>query len=213
MICGIDEAGRGEVIGPLVVAGVLINESNIQKLVEIGVKDSKMLSRYERQELYPQIIDIVDSYHIIFKSAQIVDRYVQYHKLDTLEAETFASIARYLKPDQTIVDSPGNPKKFGEIVSRLSNTKISALHKADKNFACVSSAAILAKVSYDNIIKIIQKYHPVGSGATSDTRTRDFLQNTITRDTKLPFVRYTWSTIRNITKSFDNSQSTLDSFG
>ena len=213
MICGIDEAGRGEVIGPLVVAGVLVNESNMQKLVEIGVKDSKLLSRYERQALYPQILNLVDSYHIIYKTAQIVDRYVQYHKLDTLEAETFAAVTRYLGSNYTIVDSPGNPKKFGEIVSRLSDSKITALHKADKNFVCVSAASILAKASYDNIIKIIQKYHKVGSGAPSDPQTRDFLHDILDSDTKLPFVRYTWSTVREITKSFDKSQSTLDSFG
>ena len=208
MICGIDEAGRGEVIGPLVVAGVLVNESNMQKLVEIGVKDSKLLSRYDRQDIYPKILDVVDSYHIIYKSAQIVDRYVQYHKLDILEAETFADIIKVLKPDHTVIDSPGNPKKIGDIVSRLSNSKVSAFHKADKNFVCVSAASIIAKVSYDNVIKTIQKYHNIGSGATSDDITRQFLLDTIQE--RLSFVRYSWSTVKNIKKSLDKSQTTLE---
>ena len=99
MICGIDEAGRGEVIGPLVSAGILIKESDVYKLDEIGVRDSKTLTKYERQTLYPKIIDIIHSHHTSYKSASIVDRYRCYHNLDFLEAISFTDIIKELKPD------------------------------------------------------------------------------------------------------------------
>ncbi len=55
LICGIDEAGRGPVIGPMVMAGVLIEESKIPKLKSMGVKDSKLLTKKQRNQLFEKI--------------------------------------------------------------------------------------------------------------------------------------------------------------
>jgi len=54
-ICGIDEAGRGPVIGPLVICGAMINEKDESRLSSMGVKDSKMLTRPQREGLFPKI--------------------------------------------------------------------------------------------------------------------------------------------------------------
>ena len=57
MICGIDEAGRGPIIGPMVIAGSAANEEVIEKLKELGVKDSKLLSK-KREELFEKVKEL-----------------------------------------------------------------------------------------------------------------------------------------------------------
>ena len=64
-ICGVDEAGRGSVLGPLVVAGITISKSKINILKKLGVRDSKKLSPAVREHLYKKIIEIVDDYYVI----------------------------------------------------------------------------------------------------------------------------------------------------
>lgn len=63
-ICGIDDAGRGCMLGPLVIAGVSLDKKNLKKLSALGVKDSKKLSPKLREELYKKIINIVDDYYV-----------------------------------------------------------------------------------------------------------------------------------------------------
>lgn len=55
ILAGVDEAGRGSVLGPLVVAGVAIEESKIPELIDLGVKDSKLLPPQKRRFLYKKI--------------------------------------------------------------------------------------------------------------------------------------------------------------
>ena len=74
-IAGIDEAGRGPIVGPMVMAGVSASQKNLKKLETLGIKDSKLLTKEKREELYDQIIDIVDAYEIISVSAQEIDEY------------------------------------------------------------------------------------------------------------------------------------------
>ena len=61
-VCGVDEAGRGSMLGPLVIAGITINRSKINLLKKQGVRDSKKLSPAARERLYKKIIQIVDDY-------------------------------------------------------------------------------------------------------------------------------------------------------
>jgi len=64
-VCGVDEAGRGSVLGPLVIAGIVINKSKINLLKKQGVRDSKKLTPPVRKLLYKKIISIVDDYYIV----------------------------------------------------------------------------------------------------------------------------------------------------
>ncbi len=59
LVCGVDDAGRGSVLGPLVIAGISIERKNIKQLVKIGVKDSKQLSPQVREKLYEKILDLL----------------------------------------------------------------------------------------------------------------------------------------------------------
>ena len=66
LVCGVDDAGRGSVLGPLVIAGISIEKNKIKQLVKIGVKDSKQLSPQSREKLYKQILSIVDGIRGLF---------------------------------------------------------------------------------------------------------------------------------------------------
>jgi ribonuclease HII len=94
LIGGIDEAGRGCVIGPLVVAGVLVKEETLPLLVKLGVKDSKLLSPKKREALAVEIARLVENRVVVKLSPKEIDRAVEsgrkLHKLNRLEADTMA---------------------------------------------------------------------------------------------------------------------------
>ncbi|UCE16502.1 MAG: ribonuclease HII, partial [Candidatus Bathyarchaeota archaeon] len=93
-IVGVDDAGRGAVIGPLVIAGVLIDEKNLPRLRELGVRDSKRLSPDRREQLAEEIKKLVLKYHVIKLLPPEIDKVVEtgrkLHRLNRLEAQTMA---------------------------------------------------------------------------------------------------------------------------
>ena len=121
-ICGIDDAGRGSMIGPLVIAGVSIEKRNLKKLKAIGVRDSKKLTPKKREILYKKIIKIVDSYYVVRITPQVIDRSVINHNLNHLEARNMAKIVLKLKSQISYVDSCDvDYKRFGKEISSLSS--------------------------------------------------------------------------------------------
>ena len=125
-ICGVDDAGRGSMLGPLVIAGVSLKKSNISKLSLLGVKDSKQLTPKLREELYKKIIALVDDYSVIKIPPKLIDASVTKHNLNHLEAKYMAKVIMELNPDTSYVDSCDvNPQRFGKEIAKLSNKKIS----------------------------------------------------------------------------------------
>lgn len=182
-VLGIDEAGRGPVIGPLVMAGVKIKEKDEKKLIDLGVKDSKLLAPLQRERMFDPILEIVDKYKIIIISPQEVDDALNSEttNLNWLEADHSIKIIDELKADKAILDAPSNNiEKYTEYVENNSKakTQIIAEHKADMNYPVVSAASILAKVTRDSEIeKIKQKIKMnFGSGYPSDPITQGFLK-------------------------------------
>jgi len=178
-VCGVDEAGRGSMLGPLVIAGVSLERSKIKKLSSMGVKDSKKLNSAARERLYKKIIDFVDDYYITRVSPTIIDRNVAKHQLNSLEAQYMAKVISKLDAKVSYVDSCDvNPKRFGKKVSSLSNdVRVKSYHHADNKFVIVSAASILAKVSRDRAITRLQRKHNLGSGYPSDPKTKIFVKN------------------------------------
>ncbi len=198
-VCGVDDAGRGSVLGPLVIAGILIHHSKLQLLKSMGVRDSKRLTKQSRHKLYNKIIDLADDYYVAKISAKKIDRYVYQHNLNLLEAEYMGKTISALKPQISYIDSCDvNAIRFGNIVSRLSNSKIFSLHHADSKLIVVSAASIIAKVTRDNIIIKLQKKYNVGSGYPSDMLTHEFIENCIKNKVIPYFVRNSWKTVRSI---------------
>ena len=177
---GIDEAGRGAVIGPLVIAGVTINKKDIIKLTELNIKDSKMLTKNQRENLFPKILSIATSYRIEIIHPQEIDNAVMGNNslnLNKLEANYTAKIINLLNPDEVIIDCPSNNiltyKEYFIRFIEKREIKILLEHKADINYPIVSSASIIAKVTRDDEIEKIKKKINIdfGSGYPSDPLT------------------------------------------
>jgi ribonuclease HII len=200
-VCGVDDAGRGSMLGPLVIAGISINKTKLRKLSSLGIKDSKQLSPKSREDLYKKIIEIVDDYYIARISPKSIDASVKKHDLNHLEAKYMAKVISKLNPDTSYVDSCDvNSKRFGKEISRLSsNKKIKSFHHADSKFVIVSAASIIAKVSRDKSITKLRKSHDLGSGYPSDTVTINFVKSYYEAYNALPtFVRKSWKPTQKI---------------
>ena len=201
-VCGVDEAGRGSMLGPLVVAGISINKSKVNLLKKQGVRDSKKLSPRAREHLYKKIIQIVDDHYIVKISPRIIDKSVSNHSLNHLEAKYMAKVISKLSPSTAFVDSCDvNSKRFGKEISKLtSNTKIRSYHHADSKFITVSAASILAKVSRDRAITRLSKKYDIGSGYPSDPKTKVFVKKSIRRNQNLTFLRKSWKPVKILMK-------------
>jgi ribonuclease HII len=218
MVGGVDEAGRGSVLGPLVVAGVSVDKKDLPKLVELGVKDSKLLSPQKREELVDHIREIALIHNVVFLTPAEIDAVVEskrkLHKLNRLEAKAMAKIITILKPDLVYVDaSDVLADRFGEhILEELDfSTKIVSEHKADLNYPVVSAASIIAKVERDRVISQLKKrYGDLGCGYPSDSKTVKFLEDWATKFGEYPdFVRKSWKTAKRIKSKTDSCQKTL----
>jgi ribonuclease HII len=218
LIAGVDDAGRGSVIGPLVIAGVMAKEEQLSKLAEIGVKDSKLLTPHRREVLAPEIRQIAVDYAIEKLTPRQIDDIVlngrKLHKLNWLEAQTMARVIQKLKPDKAYVDASDILEdRFGRDVLDCLAIKIPIVseHKADQTYPIVSAASIIAKVERDKEIAELAKVHgDFGSGYPSDPRTINFLRHCVARTGKYPdFVRVSWKTAQRLKSDKDARQVKL----
>jgi ribonuclease HII len=206
LICGIDEAGRGSVIGPLIIAGISIKKSNIKKLEGIGVRDSKALTRNQRNFLFYKILDLSEFVCIYKVDCKTIDENVYQRKLNKLEGGIMSTIIKHLAVDIAYVDSCDvNINRYTNYLkSNLNfenNTRVIAMHKADRINPAVSAASIIAKVIRDREIQILEEnFQNIGSGYPSDKKTMYFLNTWIKEYKEFPyFVRKSWRPIRKIT--------------
>jgi len=200
-ILGADDAGRGPVLGPMVLAAVVINEEDSNSLKSIGVKDSKLLTSKQRDDLYQKIIEIVKSHKIIIITPQEIDNAIESENsnLNTLEATKFAELINSLKADVSIIDCPSNniPAYTAQLEKMLTvKTDLQCHHKADSKFLSVGAASIIAKVTRDKEIEKIQKKikEPIGSGYPSDPLTKEFLKNNWDKHPEI--FRHSWATYK-----------------
>jgi ribonuclease HII len=199
LVCGVDDAGRGSVLGPLVIAGISIEQKNIKKLVKIGVKDSKQLSPQLREKLYEQILSLVEGYHVAKIPPKTIDKSVSKNLLNQLEANYMAKVIKKLEAGSSYVDSCDvNPKRFGLYIANIAKTgKIISSHHADRKYPVVSAASIIAKVSRDREIEKLRKNHNLGSGYPSDPKTMKFIKEWISQNGNVPiFVRKSWKPVK-----------------
>lgn len=210
VVCGIDEAGRGPVLGPMVICGICFKESNLSFLTKIGVKDSKKLTKEKRTELAKLLKEAAINFKLIKVSCrEIDDREQKRISLNKLEQLKMVEIINELKPDIIYIDAADvNEVRFGKLIeSDLSYhpEKIISKHKADDLFPIVSAASILAKDRRDIIIDNLRReytelgYNDCGSGYASDERSVAFLREWIKKHKKPPmFARKSWKTTKKI---------------
>ncbi|MBC7080737.1 MAG: ribonuclease HII [Thermoplasmatales archaeon] len=207
MICGIDEAGRGPVIGPMVVAGVWIEEEDEEKLLGAGVKDSKKLTPSKREKIASYIRDNF-VHEIVVIEARDIDDLRKTLTINELEAYVFAKVANKNFAKVYFIDSAGNDsKEFGEMFKKnlKYDCEIVCEHKADEKYAVCSAASIVAKVERDRQIKKISEElekvlnKPLGSGYPSDEKTIEFIREWFNRFNKFPpYTRKSWKTLEKI---------------
>jgi len=200
MICGLDEAGRGPVMGPLVVAAEMVEDDG--PLREWGVKDSKLLGPEERERL-SHLIMANSSWKVVVIEPGTIDGRKGSTSLNTLEIRAFASLLDELRPQRAYVDACDvNANHFKAALTRAmkGRSELVCEHKADVNYPVVSAASILAKVRRDEEMRrIAEELGDVGSGYSSDPKTRAFLENWIRENGDLPpHTRRSWATAKDM---------------
>jgi len=217
-IAGVDDAGRGPVIGPLVIAGIMVEEKDLPRLKNLGVKDSKLLSPHRRETLAEEIKKLALQFHVIKLSPteidKVVEKGVKLHKLNWLEADTMARVITALKPDIAYVDaSDVLAERFGEHIKEKLPLKIQIVseHKADAKYTVVSAASIIAKVERDRAVEeLAKKYGDMGSGYVTDPKTVEFLKKWVTKYGSYPdFVRKSWKPAKRLKESAVAKQTKL----
>lgn len=212
MICGIDEAGRGPVLGPMVVAGVMIESA--AKLNELKVRDSKKCTPKRREQLAQELEKIVETKLIIVPAGDI-DTMRERLTINQIETKLFASVIEKLRPNIVYVDSADvNEKRFGQNIKNELNFKVRIIskHNADQIYPIVSAASIMAKTTRDaEIRKIAEEIgENIGSGYPSDPTTIQFMKRWIDEHGKPPpHTRLSWKTAQRLlsgtkTKKIEN---------
>jgi ribonuclease HII len=194
---GIDEAGRGPVIGPLVVCGVAIENDRMKYLERLGIKDSKKVTPKRRIILSRKIQKIAE-YHLVKITAKDIDLMRSKDvNLNQIEKIAINRIIRNCSPHTCIIDCMDvNTQRLESEISEVNpDIRIIAEHKADENHIIVGASSIIAKVERDaEIQKIKKEYGDIGSGYPSDPQTIKFLKNIPYHE--LPdFVRHSWATV------------------
>ncbi|MEM3729057.1 MAG: ribonuclease HII [Candidatus Bathyarchaeia archaeon] len=218
LVAGVDDAGRGSVIGPLVIAGILIDDGDIQRLVQLGVKDSKLLSPSRREMLAVEIKRVAKKHAVVKLSPSEIDKVVErgrkLYRLNRLEAQAMAKVIELLKPDIAYVDaSDVLEERFKQQILEYLPFKVEIVseHKADRKYPVVSAASIVAKVERDReIAELKAKYGDFGCGYPTDPKTLDFLRRCLESFKGYPdFVRKSWKPAKKIKRENDAQQTRL----
>lgn len=199
---GIDEAGRGPVIGSMFVAGIV----NFEGLEEMGVKDSKRLSPAKRAYLAERIEEATEFY-VVELTASEIDKGRKRHTLNEITVELFSKVIKHFRPDRAFVDAADvNPERFATRLrsnceaERAGAIEIISECKADERYPVVSAASIIAKVHRDRSIRELEAKigAEIGSGYPADPKTVQFLKELLKEremDDLPYYVRQSWKTI------------------
>ncbi len=145
VVCGVDEAGRGPLCGPVCAAAVILKPGVILN----GLNDSKKLNEEKRNNLYEQITQNAIAYNIVLINADVID------EINILNA-TLKGMAKAVeglceKPDIVLIDGNKCPNI---------NIEAKAIVKGDSASASIAAASVLAKVTRDNFMKELSLKHP-----------------------------------------------------
>jgi ribonuclease HII len=223
-VVGIDEAGKGPVIGSMFIgfcyaylANGLKDLNGFQDALknDFGVKDSKLLSPQKRAEVYAKLCDKMEVKYAQLTPALIDSNNLAGKKLNELEIDAIVKVIDEIEPDLVIIDAlTANPEKFAdEILRKLSvDCKIISENKADSKYPVVGAASVIAKQLREQEVEEIKKNigFDVGSGYPSDPKTKKFLKEHY-NNKEFDFIfRKCWQTYKNCLKEKVNK--TIDEF-
>ncbi|MBC8435076.1 ribonuclease HII [archaeon] len=207
-LIGIDDAGRGPVLGPMILAGILIEESEEPILKELGAKDSKLLLPPKRKILGDKFKKDY-SYHIESSTPAEID---ESSNLNDLEAIKAAKIINKLAKEtdekiQVIIDCPSvNLETWGDFVKKLVEDKeritVKVEHKADFNHPVVSAASIIAKERREEEMENLRAELGLdfGSGYPADPKTKEFIKKNYNNAEYSNIIRHSWATVKKLKK-------------
>lgn len=207
-ILGVDEAGRGPVIGSMFIASFEIEEEKISDLEEIGVKDSKKLSNRKREEIREKL-DEIGTYTLKEIKASQIDEMREVMTLNEIELQGFVEVMKNSDADRFTVDLPEPDgdrfirKMKSELPVKFQKKDFVAEHGADDEYPEVSAASIVAKSARESHVeKLHQKYgYNFASGYPHDKPTIEFLEKYMEDHGELPKeTRMSWSTAEKIVK-------------
>lgn len=212
LVTGIDEAGRGAMIGPMIVCGITAEKSVVKDLKEAGVRDSKTLTPRSRERLYDEIKEIVQTKSgvssivpLVISSCEIDDLRAQKVNLNLIEVRKMSEIINMCGGKEIYIDAlTSRPQRFKKTLSDHVDRKgirIIAENNADKKYPIVSAASIIAKVERDRAIEELKQQVGIdfGIGYPSDERTVEYVESLVKSRKKLPpYVRRSWVTTQMI---------------
>jgi ribonuclease HII len=223
LLLGIDDSGRGPLVGPMILAGCLITEETEKEFRRLGVKDSKQLTRKRRAFLESIIKEKAVAFSIqVIHASEIDNKNHEGVNLNDVEAEMASKIINEInkapnannRKIKVVLDCPStNRLKWRDTVrlnvDNLSNLEIVCEHKADRNHVSVSAASILAKEERERQMAILKEKYgdDIGSGYSSDPKTKKFLEKNIKKLDNHGIFRKSWKTWR--TANQDSSQKKL----
>lgn len=203
-----DEAGRGPVLGPLVVAGVAAVD--VEQFRTMGCTDSKLLTPERRQALDRELRRAADiRIEVRSIDASVLDAERREGRtLNAIELARFRDIASALRASELWVDAADvDAQRFGSHIAAVlpKGTKVVSEHRADFTYPIVGAASIIAKVERDkSIAKLARRLErkvnlPLGSGYSSDPLTQAFLRKWWQDFGELPEgTRHTWATAKEL---------------
>ena len=216
-LLGIDDAGRGPVLGPMILAGIIIDPKEEATLKSWNAKDSKLLTPLQRKAIAEKIKPQF-KYNITASSPKDID---DSSNLNYLEAIKTADIINHLTKNlnektTAIVDCPSvNIQSWSNDVQQLLNKPENIIlkceHKADANHPIVSAASILAKEKREEEIYKLKLQYKIdfGSGYPADPKTKKFIQENFDNKKYIPLIRFSWNTVKKLIKNKTSNQQKL----
>ncbi len=201
MIAGVDESGRGPVIGPMVITVFYCEEKKTPELKKIGVKDSKLLTDSQRMKIEPLLKKIGAWKTAVITSGEINDKMKKKVSLNELEAEKIGGLLNQVNFEKAFIDSPdADGSKFQRRIRKYCGRGVLVCENyADKKYLVVGAASIIAKNRREEEVrKIAEEVGFFGSGYPSDERTVLFLKKNFDNPKLKKYVRTEWSTVERI---------------
>lgn len=208
-ILGIDEAGRGCVLGDLVVGAFFAVSPDDAQLRAAGADDSKKLSAKKRWAAREQLALLGE-----FALVRITPTAIDAQNLNRLEENAILDLIERFRPDEVYIDALGHPRAMPALIVRLQleldhrtggdlRPRWTVEPKADSTYAVVGAASIAAKTTRDEALEVHAASHgTLGSGYPSDPKTRSWLEaHARSKAPWPPFVRTRWQTIQDLAQA------------
>lgn len=199
LVVGVDEAGRGAVLGPLVVAGAVLPAARLPELAALNVRESKSVARARRAQLLRELW----AFGVRGRAVVIPPERIDQENLTHLELWAIGELVRFFRPARVIGDAPVSPQaipRFRHSLARstgLAEDQIHLFPQADAREPLVAAASLLAKVVRDGHIRALHRvYGDFGWGYPGEAKVQEFLAHYVRTHGGLPSIcRKRWSSV------------------